>query len=198
MQFHELVLRNNWPSDTFYIPFGSQIYGTADAASDSDYMAVFPANNGPHRVELVFAKLDIQTYNLADLETLLTQSQINALEAYFVPGSLLPLYTTFSLNLPALRHSLAQKASHSFVKAKKKITVEKDYRTGYKSLFHSLRILTFGIELAQTGALTNFCAANAYWDEIWQAQETDWAPLQARWQPVYNALSSEFRRLAPK
>jgi hypothetical protein len=35
----------------------------------------------------------------------------------------------------------AAKASNSFVKAKKKIEVERDYYVGWKSLFHSLRIL---------------------------------------------------------
>lgn len=198
MKFHELTLRNQWPPETFYIPFGSQVYGTRRPDSDSDYFVVFPANNGVSFSELVFDGCDFQTYNLVDLQAHLDAHQINALEAYFVPESPLRSYCTFTLSLPTLRHSLAQKASHSFVKAKKKITVEGESLTGWKSLFHSLRILTFGIELAQTSALTNFSAANAYWDELWAAQETDWATLQARWQPVYNGLSSEFRQVAPK
>ena len=198
MKFHELILRNQWPSETLFVPFGSQVYGTMRPDSDSDFLVVFPANNGVSFSELVFDNVDFQTYNLVDLQAQLDAHQINALEAYFVPGSSLPSHCTFSLSLPTLRHSLAQKASHSFVKAKKKIMVEREYLAGWKSLFHSLRILTFGIELAQTGALTNFAAANAYWDELWAAQETDWPTLQTRWQPVYNGLSSEFRRLAPK
>lgn len=198
MNFPELTHNNGWPETTIYVPFGSQVYGTALPDSDLDFIAVFPDNIAISESELVFGNVNIQTLTLVELQARLDAHQINALEAYFVPESPLPALCSFTLSLPVLRHSLAQKASHSFVKAKKKLTVEHAYRTGWKSLFHSLRILTFGIELAQTGVLANFSAANAYWDELWEAQETRWDILQPRWQPVYNALSSEFRRLAPK
>lgn len=198
MNLHTLSQIKGWPAETIYIPFGSQVYGTALPDSDLDFIAVFPRDTGLTACELVFDRCDIQAFPLMELQALLDAHQINALEAYFVPESPLPALCSFTLRLPTLRHSLAQKASHSFVKGKKKVVVEHAYRAGWKSLFHSLRILTFGIELAQTGTLTNFSAANAYWDELWRAQETDWATLQGRWQPVYNALSSEFRRLAPK
>lgn len=198
LSLHELIPRYGWPSETCFIPFGSQVYGTALPDSDIDYLVVFPDDYPFGGQELRSANLNLQTYTTRELQAALMEQEIGALEAYFVPGSCLSHHCTCTPNVPRLRHSLSQKSSHSFVKAKKKILVEQDYRTGWKSLFHSLRILVFGIELAQTGALTDFSAANAYWNELWAAQEMDWSKLQARWQPVHNALASEFRRLAPK
>ncbi|WP_395088906.1 nucleotidyltransferase domain-containing protein [Armatimonas sp.] len=198
MQHEKIVKERCWPSTALFVPFGSRVYGTARLESDHDYLVVFPENNGPSGLELVLENTNLHTYTLTEFQAALDTHQIHALEAYFAPESPLPALCTFTLNRATLRQALSQKASHSFVKAKKKIAVEQDYLAGWKSLFHSLRILVFGIELAQTGALTNFAAANAYWDEIWAAQETDWETLKTRWQPVHNALSSEFRKLAPK
>jgi Nucleotidyltransferase domain len=198
LPLHELISQQGWPADTQLIPFGSQVYGTARPDSDTDLIVVFLSGDAPGGDELTIGRYNLQTYTLAGLCAALDDHQINALEAYFVPESCLRAHYTFTMNHAALRRSLAQKSSHSFVKAKKKIAVEQDFRAGWKSLFHSLRILVFGIELAQTGRLTEFSAANAYWEEIWAAQETDWARLQTRWQPVHNVLSSEFRRFAPK
>lgn len=198
MDFHSQILSDGWPEGALSIPFGSQVYGTARSDSDFDYLVVFPHDNGVTGCERLFGRFNFQTYNQTDLQRQLEEHQIHALEVYFVPGSPLPGRLQFTLNLSTLRHSLSQKSSHSFVKAKKKIQVEQDFRTGWKSLFHALRIIVFGIELARTGALTDFSAANAYWDEIWAAQETDWTRLHARWHPVHNALTTEFRKLAPK
>ncbi|WP_309714294.1 nucleotidyltransferase domain-containing protein [Armatimonas sp.] len=198
MQLDKIISERHWPHTTLFIPFGSRVYGTARPDSDDDYLVVFPENDGPSGLELALENTNLQIFTLVEYQTALDAHQIHALEAYFVPNSPLSALCSFTLNRATLRQALSQKASHSFVKAKKKIAVEQDYLPGWKSLFHSLRILVFGIELARTGALTNFAAANAYWDEIWAAQETDWETLKTRWQPVHNALSSEFRKLAPK
>jgi Nucleotidyltransferase domain len=198
MQTDTIIPQQAWPSTTLVVPFGSQVYGTVRPDSDRDFLVVFPGNDGPSGQELTWDKSNFQTFTLADYQTALEAHQIHALEAYFAPKSPLSTLCPFTLNRAILRQALSQKASHSFVKAKKKIAVEHDYLAGWKSLFHSLRILVFGIELAKNGALTDFAAANDYWQEIWAAQETDWQVLHTRWQPVHNALSSEFRKLAPK
>ena len=93
---------------------------------------------------------------------------------------------------------MSQKANHSFVKAKKKIEVEKDYYVGWKSLFHSLRILVFGIQIAKEGCISDYSAANDYWHEIREANQYDWSYFKSKYQPEHNRLATEFRKLAPK
>jgi hypothetical protein len=60
------------------------------------------------------------------------------------------------------------KAGNSFAKAGKKLDVEKEHYKGKKSLFHSLRILMFGIQIAKAGRITNYGEANDLWKEIKQ------------------------------
>ena len=97
-----------------------------------------------------------------------------------------------------LRTTISEKASHSFVKAKKKIDKEHDYYVGWKSLFHSLRILNFGIQVASKGKIYDYSAANPIWFEIRDAQRYTWDYFKDKYQPVYNELATEFKKLAPK
>lgn len=94
--------------------------------------------------------------------------------------------------------SPALKASHSFVKAKKKIEKEKDYYIGWKSLFHSLRILTFGTQIAQMGKIENYGAANHIWFDILKDPHYEWAYYEDKYKPIYNDLATTFRKVAPK
>lgn len=102
------------------------------------------------------------------------------------------------LDVTKLRHALSEKASHSFVKAKKKIDKEKDYYIGRKSLFHSLRILTFGTQIAEMGAIVDYSAANHHWFDILNEPYYEWSWFDSKYGPVYNELATRFRKVAPK
>ncbi|KAG2379112.1 hypothetical protein C9374_007750 [Naegleria lovaniensis] len=51
----------------------------------------------------------------------------------------------------AFRRPFSRKSANSYVKCKKKICVEKDLKVGLKSLFHSLRIVMFAIQILKFG-----------------------------------------------
>jgi predicted nucleotidyltransferase len=185
--------------DVIFIPYGSHVYGTTRKNSDEDYVAIVPENSRMNtRAAYSRNNIDIQVYNRRDFQDQLRQHKIHALEAWFHPSQILSCDFNFELRLTILRHSLSEKSSHSFVKAKKKIEFEHDYMIGWKSLFHSLRILNFGIQIAQDGAITNFGAANDHWHQIIEEKQTCWELLQRRYKPIYNGLATEFRKLAPK
>ena len=182
------------------LPYGSRVYGTASDKSDEDYMAVVLDRKCGTKTgeEYRHGNVNIHIYNRDDWQEQLHQHKIHTLEAYYLPDKLCKAHFQFKLDKTKLRHSLVEKASHSFVKAKKKIEVEKDYYVGWKSLFHSLRILTFGQQMAESGSITDYAAANHYWFEILNNPNYQWAYFKEKYQPIYNQLSTEFRKVAPK
>eukprot|EP01119_Soliformovum_irregulare_P009935 TRINITY_DN2395_c0_g1_i2.p1 TRINITY_DN2395_c0_g1~~TRINITY_DN2395_c0_g1_i2.p1 ORF type:complete len:116 (+),score=29.97 TRINITY_DN2395_c0_g1_i2:429-776(+) len=103
----------------------------------------------------------------------------------------------FRLDMENLRRSVSKLVGNSYAKAGKKLNVEKEYYKGKKSLFHSLRILIFGIQIAQTGRIEDYSAANELWKEIKNVPSDDWAEFHARYKKVWNQLKTEFRKAAP-
>lgn len=187
-------------TDVILVPYGSRVYGTHKEDSDYDYVGIVPQWNRKLNtgVEYSWNSLNIHIYNRQDFQEQLHAHKIHALEAYFHPDGQIKNEFNFVLDLIQLRHELSEKASHSFVKAKKKIDKEKDYYIGWKSLFHSLRILNFGTQIASKGKIEDYSAANNYWFDIRDAQEYNWEYFKNKYQPIYNALATEFRKLAPK
>ena len=185
--------------DVILIPYGSRVYQTHSVKSDYDYIAIVLENRRADTgTEYNYDDLNVQVYNRRDFQDQLNQHKIHALEAWFHPDKQLSCDFQFKLRLSLLRDSISGKSSHSFVKAKKKIEVEHDYLIGWKSLFHSLRILNFGIQIASFGDISDFGSTNMYWEEIINEKLTDWSLLHERYKPVYNAFATEFRKLAPK
>ena len=184
--------------DVIFVPYGSRVYGTHSENSDYDYMAIVPANRRADTgEEYRHGNTNIHIYNKIDFQDQLNRHKVHALEAYFLDERVAKDFV-FKLHIPTLRESFSEKASNSFVKAKKKIEKEKDYYIGWKSLFHSLRILNFGVQIAKKNEITDYGAANQIWFDILTAQQYNWDYFKQKYQPVYNALATEFRKLAPK
>lgn len=180
------------------IPYGSHVYGTADYNSDHDYIVI--VRDGVEHDDQYRTHIgDYSVYSETHFQKLLDEQYIGAIEAFFtnpIQGSLKQF--TYKVNLSKLRESISQRASNSFVKCKKKLTVEtNEERIGVKSLFHSLRMISFGIQIATKGKIEDFTCANHYWKDI-QTIGYDWNSLKEKYQPVYNQLSSNFRLVAPK
>lgn len=187
-----------------FIPYGSRVYGTHGENSDYDFLAIVNAKGLVTGEEFKDNDINITIYQELDFQKQLNMHKIHALEAYYLPQQVFEQFEcpgmhkcVFKLDIIQLRHSLSEKASHSFVKAKKKIEVEKDYYIGWKSLFHSLRILTFGIRIARENKII-YDEANYLWDEIKTCQQYNWQYFKEKYQPVMNKLSSEFKMVAPK
>lgn len=180
------------------VEYGSFVYGTNDHLSDRDYVVIVKDN--------VICddqyKLHDGDYNIfweTQFQNLLNRQCIAAIEPFFT----VPLYGslsqyTYKVDLPKLRADVSARASNSYVKCKKKLTCEEGAeRAGMKSLFHSLRMLEFGYQLATTGQITHFNSANHFLSEIYDIGP-DWEKLKEHFQPIYNTLSSKFKEVAPK
>ena len=182
-------------------PYGSRIYGCAGQQSDYDMIAVYdtPAD----KTDFEGQNISITAYSQAKFNAVLAEHEISAIECVSLPDDAVLLAKAnpkFVLSLPTLRSSISEKASHSYVKAKKKLTVAKDldpYR-GKKSLFHAFRIIKFGCQIAKYGKVVDFTAANNYWQDIVLNKCDDWQFYHAKYKPEFNSLMTEFRLLAPK
>lgn len=112
-----------------------------------------------------------------------------------------------NLNLKKLRVSVSKKASNSFVKAKKKIILEnEDSYIGLKSLFHSIRIFDFGIQIGKFGYIKNFKSCNDLWDKLILQKnyilsiktEEEFEEFVIPWKKIFNEKHSEFKKIATK
>lgn len=185
--------------------YGSRVYGCANEASDFDYILVVDRPVSEDKQPgLIGTGVDINVINITRFLHKLDLHDIDALEcAFLYPKDVFINridFDGFIFNKVKLRHSISDKASHSFVKAKKKLTVEKDLNPyiGKKSLFHSLRIINFGTQIATHGKIIDYSAANNFWDEIVNNPNNDWQYYKEKYQPIYNNMMTEFRKLAPK
>lgn len=211
------------PSKIFnVIIFGSQVYGTYDAASDWDIIMV--ANNSVEAIELKKTVQDEFSYNLQtrtirynihiytpdrfkkDLEW----HRMNNLECIFAPDWAKlkeDKKFDFKINLAKLRHATSHVSSNSWVKCKKKLLIEDEYRTAIKSFYHSIRIPMFAAQIARYGRITDFTAANFIWSKLtyqalpaYQRKDCkwDWDSLNLEFKITYNLMLSLFRRATTK
>jgi len=188
-------------------PYGSQVYGTADAKSDTDLILVIDFSH-EQETQAKWPNMDLTIWTAAEFQRRLVDHEPSALECHFLPNQMAirSREFEFSLDLGKLRESFSAKSSNSWVKAKKKIEVHGEWRIGLKSLFHSLRLLDFGIQIAKNGTIQDYGAANHYWKEICESKEElecvymgpTWNNFKEIWQPIYNNLHSEFKLVAPK
>ena len=192
--------------------YGSRVYQTASFDSDYDFLVVCETEK--ENVELrfkegiqignLFNEVNIHLFSIKGFQQLIEEHKINFLESYFLPEAYKlkeEHQFSFELDLPKLRKEISSKSSNSWVKCKKKLTVEEDaYYIGIKSLFHSLRILKFGMQIAKFGKIIDYTEANPLWEEISLAgkQKKNWEYFKDKYQKLYNSLATDFRKLAPK
>lgn len=186
-------------------PYGSRVYGVADDQSDTD-LIIITDDGGLPEVQYSLPGIDVTTWTAAEFQRLLDEHDPSALECYFLPTGSASCSREFGfeLDIEKLRRSFSAKSSNSWVKAKKKIEVHSEWRIGLKSLFHSLRLLDFGTQIATQGRIADYSSANKWWQDIGHQWEDlsfwgdpRWEHFKTRWQPIYNRMRSEFRIAAP-
>lgn len=188
------------PSRVFnvYI-FGSRVYGTS--SNDSDWDIIMVANNSVESTEIRRGLYNIHVYTPDKFKADLDWHRINNLECIYAPDwaklKETIKYDYFVIEPKKLRHAISHISSNSWVKCKKKLTVADDYYTGIKSLFHSIRIPMFAIQIMQHGRITDFSCANHIWDKLKRGRWS-WEMIKDEFKLLHNSVLSEFRKTAPK
>lgn len=193
--------------------FGSRVYG--NNAEESDYDYVFICKD-----YINYNDTNIQVFTIGSFETAISNHDIVALECLFLSPINIVCENTceyddflfeyfndniFKLDKQKLRTSISTITSNSWVKGKKKLTVANDYDKylAIKSVFHSIRILDFGIQIATESKIYNYSSMNwLYYElvELSNKYERDelWNIIDNKYRSLYNSKSTEFKRLCPK
>jgi len=176
--------------------FGSQVYGTNTHNSDWDFIMV--ANTPNTNQEIRSGDFNIHVMTEEQFLKNLKDHHSSSVEAFLTPKEFRlqeDVKFDWKPNIPSLRHSFSHISSNSWVKSKKKIE-QGDYYIGVKSLFHSLRIPIFGIQIAQTGSI-DFSVANYIHDKIF-SKEWTWDELDSEFRPLRNSILTDFRNITTK
>jgi predicted nucleotidyltransferase len=175
-------------------PFGSRCYDTATENSDYDFIVI--AKSSVENVEHTIGDYNFHIQTEDYFKERLDWNDPKSFECILWKR---PLMETrkFSLMVdpPKFRHAVSHISSNSWVKAKKKI-YQGDIYIGQKSLFHSLRIPMFAIQIMINGDIYDWECANMYWEDIKQIK--GWDILKKKYQPIRNEIMSDFRKLCSK
>lgn len=177
--------------------YGSRVYGTHNEFSDHDFIAVVKNV----RPQFLSRDVNITFYTIEEFQFLIDVHEISVLECLFLDKTFVlkechKFY--FKLDLQKLRHSISKKSSNSFVKFKKKLTVEKDFdlNCGRKSLFHSIRIVQFGIQLSKYNCIVDYTGLKNVYNHIFEISNLEY--LLKTFKPIHNQVLTEFRKYTIK
>jgi len=177
---------------------------------DSDTIKSYLINGYPIDVKMV-AYSDMDVTELLELDyAIKTESScykpmILGLSQGYIKKDSMECLPSLSLNNKKyVRHSISQKCSNSFVKAKKKLTVEKDYDrySSMKSLFHSIRMARFAYDYGKNGIINPSACTELYLeikkDYDTHTDEEILELIGTKYKKIYNDRMSLFRLLYPK
>jgi len=203
--YSELLKRTGYKDDQIIeaYMYGSRVYGNSRSDSDWDFIVIVKANQ-IHTEQFSDNLINVNFYYPYQHHQRINEHEPSAMECVFLPEQFIikmehpDFYKSFKPDLVKLRHSFSAKSSNSWVKAKKKLTVPESYNdsVGKKSLWHSIRIIDFGIQIATNGFISNYGSCNDFYDEIMYCN--DWSELFEKYKKRYNAILTEFRKHAKK
>lgn len=172
--------------------YGSTVYGTSTEKSDEDYIAIIDSEEDI--AYNVRGEVDYIAYSESMFVKAIKDHKISVLECIF--QNVNDKYTQhFKLNTELLRREVSSISSNSYVKCKKKLKEGETY-VGLKSLFHSLRILDYGIQIANNSKIVDYTSSNNYLIDIMEIGD-DWNELHRKYKPIHNELKSKFREVCP-
>lgn len=174
--------------------YGSLVYGCTNSKSDLDYIVIVSSENPKLYYSVNEEDANYTICSEQRFIERIKEHHISALECIFQNPTKDTYIKHFNLNLETLRREISAVTSNSFVKCKKKLAISEDY-IGKKSMFHSLRILMFGIQIAKFGKIVDYGEANSLLPVIMNMNT--WEEIKEYCQPIYNKYKSEFKKLAP-
>lgn len=154
--------------------YGSRVYGTQSEASDYDFLVL--ANTMDEKKEVRDCLYNVHTVVPNLFYDDLIANKMQNLECYFAPDfAKIQEQRDFSLDLDIkkLKKKALAQSYDSWYKGKFKLN-EGDLYRGKKSIFHSIRILCFAIQIVRHGKITDFSEANKYWAKIDSSEKIRW------------------------
>ena len=145
--------------------YGSRIYGTYEDGSDYDVLMVASSLDRHREIKGDKYNIHIHTpdrfqdsiwvYNMVSLECIYAPKFARIQERVDFKGKFIP-------DKNKLKKYVLTQSHDSWKKGKFKLE-EGDIVRGTKSIFHSLRMLLFGLQILEHGEIIDFSEANYYW-----------------------------------
>lgn len=189
--------------------FGSTVYRNKKP-DDIDVIVVYSGSQHTEAKQVNSGEYTLNAYHISTFTEMLNNHKIDALECLFLPKTankfvspiLQNIFDNFKLDKDVLRRSISSTSSNSYAKAKKKLIVQDDYdlECSIKSLWHSFRIMDFGIQLAETSCINDFKSKNPLFVEIinkYIETKFNWEEIHKFFKPQMNELHSKFKLLCP-
>lgn len=207
------------------IPYGSRVYKNKppadydfhiiiDTARDieTNVHGVDAINIEDDKVEAMIQSIFTFTRNLdlnrvAEVEILFTPFDT---ENYFITDDLkskFEIYRQLVVSPVKMRHAFCEKSNNSYSRAGKRLTMEEDadYTMSMKSVWHSIRMIEFGIQIMSKGQI-DFQSCNElytkiekiYADNNSENKKYMWEEIKKQVKPIFNDAQSRFRKFCPK
>lgn len=213
-----LEIKSNDQKIYFVNKFGSYVYNSITTKSDLDLIYCFESDEDIYEVyqskdytEFKNLNIDCDLHYISSytFQKLLSEHNIMALEVYYNLKNEEKKLFNFSLDLDLLRRRVSAVVSNSWSKARKKMELsDEDTYIGLKSLFHSIRILSFGINIAKDNKI-DYLSIQLNNEKILCADLLNqilteyksgfrWKDFKEKYTPLQNSNATLFRILAPK
>ncbi|MDI3281786.1 nucleotidyltransferase domain-containing protein [Polyangium sp. 15x6] len=178
---------------------GSRVYGTAGPGSDEDFLVVL--GKPGQRQDLAFAPgLNIVIHGVATFEGALEDQSVFALECQFAPSAHVHVAPRppfrYTLDRKKLASSAIGRSTADWQKAKKRFVDEPS--PSRKKAFHALRVPVFALQVAKTGKITDYAAANHFLAELREGPDDDFAWYEETFGKAREALCAELTKLGGK
>ena len=170
--------------------YGSRIYKTHTVNSDYDAIVIACSMYLNH--EIYDNNYNIHITTPDSFADQLKQHDIHCLECIFAPDnaqiySKIDYLKDFKFDAGQLKKMILSQSTWAWTKAQKRIE-KGNIIGGAKSLFHSLRILNFGLQIMEFGKIVNFSASNETWNILRDCNSFEWNSYQDTWIPVRKGL----------
>ena len=185
--------------------FGSHVYKTNTKESDIDIVCIVDISVYVKYKNIRFWNgYDCKFYLHKQFQIMLNNHEIMAMECYFYSEAFRNTFD-FKLNKDDLRSEISRVSSNSWQKGYKKLVVTSDYDKylALKSLFHSIRILDFGLQIGNHGKIVDFESMSyIYFDMmkyIYDYEGVDlWLLMKSKYEKIYKEKKYQFKKLCPK
>jgi predicted nucleotidyltransferase len=177
--------------------YGSRVYGTAKETSDWDIIMIAShmLAHEEKKETVNGALLNIHIFTPDYFKEELKNHIPRALECLFAPEWIIlknkvPL--TQEINVKRLVMTTLHESGSRWKRAKMCI-LDNNFYTGQKSLFHSIRVLIFALQVAEHGKIVDYSEANYLYPQIVECDEIDWNYYKEKFLPIKIELEEKLK-----
>lgn len=180
--------------------YGSRVYGTNRVDSDYDIILIGASlmEHNEIEVQIKNSRLNIHIITPDKFKRDLENHDIMNLECFFSPEwTRIQEKETlkFVLNKKKLSKNIIAQSFNSWRGGKHKLN-EGDIYRALKSIFHSLKMLIFAIQIMEQGKIVDFTAANYLHKEINECDEIEWEYFREKYLHFKIELENKLKQLS--